>query len=130
MNPCDAEEAVLVEAMDTAMRGPRRNGLYAVWILIRMCGDMMPPFGVAPRNHRLRLDDFEHRISSLSLPAPLRRAIVAALRHLDPPSPDGAHLALRQMVAPVAETLGPGPADAVARAAALMKSQVRQPPVG
>jgi hypothetical protein len=60
----------------------------------------------------------QRRLASLSVPAPLRRALSAALRQVGEGSPQGTALALHQLVAPARETVGDRAAAALAAAAA------------
>jgi hypothetical protein len=119
------QESVLTEALETAIRGPRRNGLFAVWLVLRSCGDLLPPNPASERGHRRRLRGLDHRLRSLSLPAPLRRALAGALQQLDTGSAHSAGVALLQLVAPARETLGPTCGDAVERAARIAREKVR-----
>jgi len=48
----------------------------------------------------------ERRISSLTVPAPIRRALSAAMNDLRDPTPATAVRVLRQLVAPAEDTLG------------------------
>ncbi|HEX4560186.1 MAG TPA: hypothetical protein VH113_00020 [Gemmatimonadales bacterium] len=108
-----AEER-LVALVAAAPRGPRRDGLYALWLTLRVAEALLPPAPVSPKNHRRRLQALEHRIASLALSAPLKRALAAARTHLDPATPRAAALVLAQLVAPARDVLGPEAADAVA----------------
>lgn len=119
------QENVLIEALDTAMRGPRRNGLFAVWLILRSCGDLLSPNPVSERGHRRRSQGLAMRLRSLSLPVPLRRALEGALMQLGDGTSRGASIALQQLVAPVRETLGSTCADAVDRAAQIVREEVR-----
>ncbi len=119
------QETILAEALGTAIRGPRRNGLFAVWLVLRCCGDLLPPNRVGERGHARRLEGVEHRLRGLSLPAPLRRALVGALKQLREGTPNAVAIALQQMVAPVDETLGATPRKTIARAAELARARVR-----
>lgn len=112
----DAEGRLVALCADAA-RGPRRDGLYALWLTVRAAEALLPPAPVGPRNHRRRLQALEHRLAGLALPAPLRRALAAARAHLEPASPDAAALVLAALVAPARDVLGPDAADAVAAAA-------------
>lgn len=120
------QETVFAEALDTAMRGPRRNGLFAVWLIVRACGDLLPPNPVSDRGHQKRLSELANRLRSLSMPPPLHRAIAGTLQGLSEGSPRSARIALRQLVAPVRETLGPVCGEALDRAAEIAQ-QVRIP---
>lgn len=72
----------LVEAMARAARGPRRNGFFALWLLVRAAAGRLPPDAVGERAHGRRLDQLERRLSSLSLPGGLKRACGEAARGL------------------------------------------------
>jgi len=72
---------------------------------------------VSARNHRRRLQALESRLGSLALPAPLKRALVAARQHLETSTPDAAVLVLSQLAAPARDVLGAEAADAVTVAA-------------
>lgn len=109
------EEAVIAEALAFSARGPKRNGLYAIWLFLRLCGDLGPPFPVGDRSHRRRVQQFERRISSLTLPAELRRAIGTGADHLKAEEPDPAR-ALRAILSPSRQLLGHRAAEAVADA--------------
>jgi hypothetical protein len=119
------QETVMAEALGATIRGPRRNGLFAVWLVLRCCGDLLPPNPVSERGHRRRLEGLERRLHGLSLPAPLRRALTGAVQQLREGTPQAASIALQQLVAPVDETLGSTPGDAIARAASLARARVR-----
>jgi hypothetical protein len=107
----------LVSLVAEAERGPQRDGLYALWLVVRAAEGCLPPSPVSRRNHRRRLQALESRLGSLALPAPLRRAFTAARQHLEPGTPDAAAIALSQLVAPAREVLGTDAAEAVAAAA-------------
>jgi hypothetical protein len=111
-----AEDA-LVDAMAEAARGPKRNGVFALWLLLRQCEGRLAPTPLSQRADRRRLEQLERRLSSLSLPAPLRRALPASLRELKLAQADSLRIALHQLVAPAREAIGRGAADAVALAA-------------
>src|SRR5215510_8068897 len=92
-----ASEARLVALAAEAERGPRRDGLYALWLTLRAAEALLPPHPVSIKNHRRRLVALEHRLGGLALPA--------------------AALVLSQLVAPCREVLGAEAAEAVAAAA-------------
>lgn len=97
-------------------RGPRREGLFAVWLVVRVAEDLAEG-GLPERGTRRRVAALERRLSSLTLPPPVRRGLQAALGELRSPTPDGATLALLSLVAPVRDGIGPDAADTLARAA-------------
>jgi len=107
----------LVALVAAAPRGPRRDGLYALWLTLRAAEALLPPAPVSAKNHRRRLQALETRLASLALPAPLKRALTAARTHLDPATPAAAAVVLTQLVAPARDVLGPEAADAISIAA-------------
>lgn len=111
-------ERQLIAVLAAEARGPRRNGLFALWLLTRAAEAVLPPDRVSPRGHRRRMELLQRRLASLSVPPPLRRALSAALRQVGEGSPQGSALALHQLVAPARETVGEGAAAALAMAAA------------
>ena len=106
----------LLEVLAVSVRGPRRNGLFALWMFVRACDGVLPPDGLSPRTHRRRLQALERRLSSLSLPAPLRRALASGVRELGDGGGGAAGPALYRLVAPVRETLGAEAAEIVGAA--------------
>ena len=118
-------ETVLVKLMGQMPRGPRREGLFALWLTTRVAQDtfLVPP--PPERALRRRVAALDQRLSSLSLPAPLRRALATALAELKEPGRPRAALALQQLVAPTREVLGPEAAEAMARAARSATQRLR-----
>jgi hypothetical protein len=106
----------LVDCLQLAVRGPRRNGLFALWLLVRVCDDTLPPIPLSGRAQRRRLDALEKRLSSLSLPASLRRALISSIRELAEGTDETAVTALQQLVEPANESIGRDAADAIALA--------------
>ncbi|MBM4186967.1 MAG: hypothetical protein FJ206_06610 [Gemmatimonadetes bacterium] len=109
---------VVIELLAVAPRGPRRDGLFALWLVLRVLDDLGrdPPF--ADRSLRRRVTLLERRLTSLALPLSLKRAFAATIGTLKAelrPSEAG-HLLL-QLVSPVKDGLGQDAADAVHRAA-------------
>jgi len=111
-----AEERLIGLVAD-AVRGPARQGLFALWLVVRSAEALLPPHPVTGRNHRRRLQAIEDRLASLALAGPLRRALAAARQHLEPATPAAAAMVLAQLVAPAREVLGPEAGDAIAVAA-------------
>jgi hypothetical protein len=108
--------------MAGSARGPRRNGLFALWLFLGSCGHLLPPNQVSERAHRRRLQALERRLRSLLLPRPLERALRGGIRQLGEGTERSACMALRMLVTPVRETLGRDAAEAVASAAQLAES--------
>jgi hypothetical protein len=112
-----AAEERLVGLIAEAPRGPKRDGLFALWLVVRAAEAVLPPAPVSAKNHRRRLQALETRLGSLALPAPLKRALAAARHHLDAATPGAAAVVLSQLVAPARDVLGSEAADAVGVAA-------------
>ena len=110
-------EGRLVTLMAESARGPRREGLFALWLMVRAAEALLPPAPVSAKNHRRRLQALETRLGSLALPGPLKRALAAARQHLESATPNAAALVLSQLTAPTREVLGAEAADAVTVAA-------------
>src|SRR5216117_3640036 len=89
-------EGRLVTLIAESARGPRREGLFALWLVVRAAEALLPPAPVSAKNHRRRLQALETRLGSLALPAPLRRALTAARQHLETATPDAAAVVLSQ----------------------------------
>lgn len=106
----------LLEILAASARGPRREGLFAVWLTARVAlgQGMEPP--LPERAQRRRIEALERRLARLSLSPPLRRALAGTLALLRDPGTRTAAIALQQLTAPVRETLGVEAADVVARA--------------
>jgi hypothetical protein len=111
-------EQRLVDALARAERGPGRNGIFALWLFTRAAEAVLPVDPVSPRAHRRRVELLQRRLSSVSMPPPLRRALAGALRVVAEGTPRTSALALQQLVAPARETVGPQVADTLALAAA------------
>ena len=56
------EEQAIVGELALSMRGPRQNGLFVLWLLLRVCGDLFPPNALTERSHRRRLLSLEKRV--------------------------------------------------------------------
>ena len=112
-----AAEERLVALIADAARGPKRDGLFALWLVVRAAEALLPPAPVSSKNHRRRLQALETRLGSLALPAPLKRALAAARHHLEAATPRAAAVVLSQLVAPARDVLGAEAADAVGVAA-------------
>jgi hypothetical protein len=118
MSPATAAcEERLIALIAESARGPKRDGLFALWLVVRAAHGVLPPAPVSPRNHRRRLQALAGRLATLALPPPLARALVAAREHLEPATPEAAALVLSQLVAPTREVLGADAGEAVGVAA-------------
>jgi hypothetical protein len=117
--------ATLVRLMGELPRGPKREGVFALWLTLRVAEDVLLAPPPPERAMRRRVAALEQRLSSLSLPGPLRRALAAALAALGEPRRDEAGLVLQQLVAPAREVLGPEAGEAIAKAAKLAAQRTR-----
>lgn len=116
----------LLELLPKTGRGPKREGIFALWLVMRVAQDIveMPP---AERAHRKRLSALEQRLSSLTVPPPLRRALTGALAQLREASPGAAAQVLAQLAAPARDAAGQDAAAAVDRAARAARAAVAVP---
>ena len=109
-----AVDEAFAGALAESARGPDREGMFALWLVVRAA------LGAAaaeadPARQAERLAAVGTRLRTLAAPAPLRRALTAAtadLRHRRP----GSAVVLSHLVAPTAECLDRRLADAVAAA--------------
>jgi hypothetical protein len=108
---------VLVQQMAQAPRGPRRNGWLALWLALRLIEDLQLDPPQAERIYRRRVALLEGRLSSLTVPPPLNRAlrqVTAALASAT--RGDGGRI-LSLLVSPAREALGGEAGEALGRAA-------------
>jgi len=117
MSVLSSSGIVLVKLMEDMPRGPKREGVFALWLTLRVAEDafLLPP--PPERAMRRRVAALEQRFSSLTLPAPLRRALGAALAELKEPRREQAALVLQQLVAPAREVLGAEAGEVLGKAA-------------
>ena len=98
-------------------RGPRREGIFALWLTVRVAEDQAVLAPAGERAHKRRLTALEHRLSSLTMPPPLRRALASAIVQLRDGQAATAPLVLAQLVAPAREAAGAEAGEAIAAAA-------------
>lgn len=117
MNGWNPAATALLRLLPQTGRGPKRGGIFALWLTVRVAQDLLsdPPPG--ERAHRRRLQALEQRLTSLTMPPPLRRALNAAVSQLRDGRPETAAQVLSQLVAPARETSGAEAGEAVALAA-------------
>lgn len=125
MSGWDPAASALLDALPKTARGPRREGIFALWLTVRVAQDLLGNPPPAERAHRRRLQALEQRLSSLTVPPPLRRALVAAVSQLKESRPETAAQVLSQLVAPAREAGGTDAGDAVAQAARAARTQLR-----
>ena len=114
----------LLELLAASARGPRREGLFAVWLTARVALDqgMDPP--LPERAQRRRIEALERRLARLSLSPPLKRALAGTLSLLRDSGTRPAAMALQQLTAPVRETLGAEAAEVIAKAVRAARASV------
>lgn len=110
-------EVGLLTLLQATARGPKRGGLFALWLTLRvamtLCGPQVPP----ERSRKRHLTALERRLPSLPMSQALRRALDAAMTHLQQGTPEAASVALRQLIAPAEDLAGVEAGKAVGRAA-------------
>ena len=125
MSGWDPAATALLGALPRTARGPRREGIFALWLTVRVAQDLLRDSPPSERAHRRRLQALEHRLSSLTVPPPLRRALAAAISQLKEASPETAAQVLSQLVAPAREAGGADAGDALAQAARAARTALR-----
>jgi hypothetical protein len=125
MNGWDPAATALLGLLPRTGRGPRREGIFALWLTVRVTQDLLLDPPPSERAHRRRLLALEQRLSSLTLPPPLRRALTAALNQLREVRPEIAAQVLSQLVAPAREAGGPEAGEALAHAARAARAVAR-----
>jgi len=107
-----AADDAFAKALADSARGPQRDGVFALWLVVRAAlASALPPVAPARRADHLRA--LAGRLRSLNPPAPLRRPLAAALADLTGPRGPAVAVVLAQLAAPAAECLGRPAADAV-----------------
>ena len=125
MTGWDPAATALLGVLPHTARGPRREGIFALWLTVRVAQDLLRDPPPAERAHRRRLQALEHRLSSLTVPPPLRRALGAAMSQLRDGRPEAAAQVLSQLVAPAREAGGPEAGEALAQAARAARAALR-----
>jgi hypothetical protein len=118
--------AALVKLMGEMPRGPRREGVFALWLTVRVAEDLLLVPPQPDRAVKRRVVALERRLSSLTLSAPLRRALVAALAALGNPGREQVGQVLQLLVAPARETLGGDASEILGRAARSAGQRARE----
>ena len=108
-------DAAFATFLSDSARGPERDGVFALWLVVRAALGAAPPAAPAARQPE-RLRALAARLKSLNAPAPLRRSLTAAIADLNAPRVAPA-VVLSHLVAPSAECLSRKVADAVSAAA-------------
>ena len=125
MNDWDPAASALLVLLPQTGRGPKRGGIFALWLTLRVAQDLLLDPPPVERAHRRRVQALERRLSSLTMPPPLRRALAAAVAQLREGRPETAAQVLSQLVAPARETGGAEAGEALALAARQARQVVR-----
>jgi hypothetical protein len=125
MNGWDPAATALLTLLTQTGRGPKRGGLFALWLTVRVAQDLLDDPPPQERSHRRRVQALERRLSSLTMPPPLRRALAAAVGQLREIRPDSVPQILSQLVAPARETGGNEAGDALALAVRQARQALR-----
>jgi heptosyltransferase-2 len=126
MTTSTGASGALIRVMGDMPRGPKREGAFALWLTVRVAEDMLLTPPQPERAVKRRVQALEQRLSSLTLPAPLRRALTAAIGGLREPGRDRAAQVLHQLTAPVREVLGGDASEVIARAARAAAVRARE----
>jgi hypothetical protein len=124
MEGWDPAATALLTLLPQTGRGPKRGGIFALWLTLRVAQDLFLDPPPLERAHRRRVQALEQRLSSLTMPPPLRRALVAAVSQLRDVRPESAVQVLSRLVAPARESGGAEAGEAVALAARLGRQRV------
>jgi hypothetical protein len=125
MSGWDPAASALLGQLPGTARGPRREGVFALLLTVRIAQDLLLDPPPSERAHRRRLEALARRLSSLTMPAPLRRALATAIDQLDDATPAAAAQVLSQLVAPAREAGGPEIGEATAQAARSARAALR-----
>ena len=124
MSPLDEATTTLLRQLAVTARGPRRDGLFALWLTLRVADDLVESSTGPERAHRRRVQALEQRLTSLTLPAPLRRALAGTMAQFRDLRPEAAAIALSHLVAPAGDSVGPEAGQALAAAARAAQQRV------
>jgi hypothetical protein len=116
MSAWDPAASALLDLLPQTGRGPKRGGIFALWLTLRVAQDLVADPS-QERTHRRRVQALERRLSSLTMPPPLRRALAAAVAQLREARRESVPQVLSQLVAPAKENGGTEAGEALARAA-------------
>ncbi len=119
-----AADDAFAKALADSARGPQRDGVFALWLVVRAALAAAPP-SPAPARRAEHLRALAGRLRSLNAPAPLRRSLAAALADLAAPRGPAATTVLAQLATPAGESLGRPAADAVQAAARAARPTAR-----
>jgi hypothetical protein len=121
----DPTAVALLTLLSETVRGPKREGVFALWLTVRVAQDLLQDPPPLDRAHRRRVQALEQRLSSLTIPPPLRRALTAAVSQLREARPESVAQVLSQLVAPARESGGSAAGEALTLAARSARAVLR-----
>ncbi|HKV74112.1 MAG TPA: hypothetical protein VJN95_06310 [Gemmatimonadales bacterium] len=117
---------VLLSLLPGIGRGPKREGVFALWLTLRVAQDFHLDPPLPERQVKRRISALATRLSSLTLPAPLRRALNATVLQLASAKPEEIAQILSQLVAPAREATGAEAAEAIGQAVVVARARWRE----
>jgi hypothetical protein len=121
----DPPTVALLTLLSESVRGPKREGIFALWLTLRVAQDLLLEPPPLERAHRRRVQALEQRLSSLTIPPPLRRALTAAVSQLREARPESIAQVLSQLVAPARESGGTAAGEALTQAARTARAALK-----
>jgi hypothetical protein len=121
----DPPAVALLTVLSETVRGPKREGVFALWLTLRVAQDLLLDPPPQERAHRRRVQALEQRLSSLTIPPPLRRALTAAVSQLRDARSESVAQVLSQLVAPARESGGSAAGEALTLAARSARAALR-----
>lgn len=107
-------------------RGPKREGVFALWLTLRVAQDFHLDPPLPERMVKRRIAALGTRLSSLTLPGPLRRALTSAVMQLASARADEIAGILSQLVAPAREGAGAEAAEAMGQAVQAARQRMKE----
>lgn len=114
MNGAAAALGTLLRTQDALPRGPKREGVFALWLFARVAIDVGESADGMDRSDRKRCALLARRLAPLAVPRPLGRGLASALSILEAGTPQSARVALSQLVAPARDSIDHDVGEAVA----------------
>ena len=124
MDGWDPAATALLKLLPQTGRGPKRGGIFALWLTVRVAQGLLLEPPLQERTQRRRILALEQRLSSLTMAPPLRRALAGALNQLKDLRPESAVQVLTLLVAPARDVGGADAGEALALAARTARDKV------
>ncbi|HET9066392.1 MAG TPA: hypothetical protein VFN22_11285 [Gemmatimonadales bacterium] len=106
--------ATLLRTQEALPRGPKREGVFALWLFARVALEIGESADGMDRSDRKRCTLLGRRLAPLAVPRPLGRGLTGALGILEAGTPQSARVALSQLVAPARDSIDHDVGEAVA----------------